>query len=224
MARKARIKNDFGVFYISQKSGTTRHIFECDNDREQFLTILEQSQKKFQFKLYAFCIQSPDEYHLVMDVNGGDLSKIMKTINISYAMYAKCNDKLYKDRFKSKVLESESEIVEIVNSIHKRYKNQSLWNSFCTYNGLIPLKIILQHNLPTKNNCQDCIRTILEAKDKLSTIALRENKSINDIFKDKNYRNQLICDFRKHSTLSLKDLGKVFGGLSESTICKILNQ
>lgn len=100
MPRKARIKDDYGTFYIYQKIGTTRHIFECDSDRERFLTILKQSQKKFHFKLYDFSIQSRDEYYLVMDVNGGDLSKVMKGINIAYAMYADI-----KTHLQTKILE-----------------------------------------------------------------------------------------------------------------------
>jgi REP-associated tyrosine transposase len=225
MSRKARIKDDYGIFYIYQQSANHRDMFECDLDREQFLTILARTQKKFQFKLYAFCILSHDEYHLVMDVNGGDLSSIMKSINITYAMYTKCNGKLFKDRYKSKLLNSNAEIIEVVKTIQNNYQQQSLRNSYCSFNGLTPLNIeFLQiSDGAFTTDCTDCIHSITEAKEKLNTIAKNENKVLSELMNDKVFRNQLIQDFRKHSTLSLKDLGIVFGGLSESSICKILN-
>ncbi len=229
MSRQARIKDDYGIFYITQKSGDSRHVFECDIDRERFLTILATAQTKFHFKLYAYCILSSDEYYLVMDVNGGDLSKIMKSINIAYAMYTKCQGKLFKDRYKSKLLSSDEEIFEVVNQIKKQFQVDLLWNSYCTFNGLTPLNINLISSTQTdetyfNKTCIHCIGSLTEAKEKLQEIAFKENQTISRLINSKDRRNQLIKDFRKYSTLSLKDLGFLFGGLSESSICKILNQ
>ncbi|QVK17492.1 transposase [Mycoplasmatota bacterium] len=228
MPRKARIKDDYGIFYIYQHSSSHRNLFECDHDREQFLTILARTQKKFQFKLYAYCLLSHDEYHLIIDVNGGDLSKIMKSINITYAMYAKCKGKLFNDRYKSKLLKSNTEIVDIINTIHNKNQTPSSWNNYCAFNGLTPINIDLFY--PSNNQltsiqsgCTNCIHSVSEAKEKLNDIACKENKVLSELLNDHKLRNQLIRDFRKHSTLSLKDLGKVFGDLSESSICKIIN-
>ena len=54
--------------------------------------------------------------------------------------------------------------------------------------------------------------------------AKNEGHALGEIYKDKSLRNTYIHFFRKHSILSLRDLGLLFGGLSESTVCKILNQ
>jgi len=222
MSRKARLKDDYGTFYINQISGGSRHLFECDLDRERFLSILARTQRKYQFKLYAYCFLSNDEIHLVINVNGGDLSKIMKSMNIAYAMYTKCDGQLFKDRYKSTLLNSDIEIINVVSSIHKRYIDQSIWNSYCTFDGLSPLNLDLIDT--SVNSCIDCIHTIQEAKEMLQKIAIKDSKTVSELISNKNDRNLLIQDFRKHSTLSLKDLGQVFGGLSESSVCKILNQ
>lgn len=226
MPRQRRVKDDYGTYYIYQKSGGTRRLFQDDQDKERFLTILAKAQEKYHFALYAYCILSNDEYHLVMGINGGDLSKIMKSINIAYAMYANCEGKLFKDRFKSELLSSQNKILEVIDNIHHRYQEHSLWNSYCTFNGFTPLNLNINQltNHSIDKECTDCIKTIDEAKDRLTEIALKEHKTLHEIIKNKNTRNQLIRDFRKQSTLSLKELGIVFGGLSESSICKILNQ
>lgn len=217
MSRKARIKDDFGIFYITQHCSGTRSLFECDADRNRFIQIINKAQLKFHFHLYAYCIVSKDQYHLVLDVNGGDLSKIMKSINIAYAMYAKCNNKLYRDRYKSILLETQKDLVEAIATIHNSFIKDSTLNDYCTYNYFAPLPI-------KKVECPNCLRSLEEAKLKLQEITQLDYKTINELNQDKKYRNKLIKKFRQNSTLSLKELGILFGGLSESTICKILNQ
>lgn len=44
----------------------------------------------------------------------------MKSINISYAMYAKCNGKLFSDRFKSHPIESEEALQLLKEEILQR--------------------------------------------------------------------------------------------------------
>lgn len=240
MARQARVKDDFGIFYIHQIGGDARKLFETDEDRVYFLNILKRSQSKFQFKLYSYCLLSDNEYHLILDVNGGDLSKIMKSINIGYAMYTKCEKPLFKDRYKSQMIISKAQLIDKIKSIHHNSKDNqgSNYNSFCHYNSDTPLRM---HFIPVIDlnsdasigkcndkkiqirTCENCIRTLEDAKSKLNEIALNTNQTLSEIYKDKEKRNQLIREFRRQSTLSLKELGVLFGGLSESTVCKILN-
>ena len=233
MARKARQKDDFGIFHIHQTGGGHRRIFESDEDRTHLLNILAKAHTKFSFKLYAYCLISNDDYHLILDVNGGDLSKVMKSINISYAMYAKCKEKLFRDRYRSSLLKSHTELSEIMTRLRENKHDQ--WNSFCSSrNGaaftIDPVEVQLEsdeasHTIQkTVDECKECIRSIPEALEKLSELASAEKKSVEELFRDKECRNALIRKFRSRSTLSLKALGQLFGGLSESSVSKILNQ
>lgn len=225
MARKARIKDDYGVFYIHQQSTEIRQLFECDADRDKFLQILNKAQIKFHFKLYAYCILSNNEYHLVLDVNGGDLSKIMKSINIAYALYIKCNNKLFKDRYKSILLKTEVELTNSIVEIHNRNHLNSPYNNYSTTNSFTTIPVdLISSNMFTNKECYSCLKSLKEARVKLNEIADKKNLTIADLINDKKQRNTLIKEFRRHSTLSLKDLGILFGDLSESSICKIINQ
>ena len=232
VARKARIKDDYGIFHIRQTGGEERNLFERDEDRLYFIDILKRTQSNFQFRLYAYCVLSPNEYQLVLDVNGSDLSKIMKSINISYAMYARCDGRLFKDRYKSQMLADRDEMMEKVREIHENAStsSHSEWNSFCLYDTASPLRLDWVTKLDTGEQpaegytCIDCLRTLDEAKMRLDAICQKTQQVKSDLLKDKRFRNQLISDFRRQSTLSLKELGELFGGLSESTVSKILKR
>lgn len=237
MARTARIKETYGIFYIHQTSSGERPLFSSDEDRAYFLGILKRAQKKFGFKLYAYCMLSPSAYHLVLDPNGTDLSNIMKSINIGYAMYVKCEHPLFRDRYKSTLLTSSEAVQLQIQKIHKQ--SDSPFNSFCHYDLEHPLPldwisaltpdaysgaaITDGSGMVQETDCKTCITTLREAKSHLSRLAKEDGKNPSELLKDKACRNQLIKDFRKQSTLSLKELGELFGGLSESSICKILN-
>jgi len=230
MARQARQKDPYGTFHITQSGGSSRNLFLSDHDRSELLEILRRTQSKFQFKLYAYCFLSDNTYHLVMNVNGGDLSKIMKSINISYAMYVGSEVQLFKDRYKSVLLKQGEDISEIVEKLHKNSKTPTLWNSYCTYVPGESFKLDWVEHLPSSaelnkpdGECKNCIETLEDALAKLDEILREKDLHKEMLKKEKDIRNDLIMQFRKNSTLSLKELGMVFGGLSESTICKILN-
>lgn len=233
MARTARIKDDFGTFLIRQTGGGERMLFENESDRYRFMEILKRTQSNFNFKLYAYCLLSDNEYQLVLDTNGSDLSKVMKSINIGYAMYVKCKGRLFRDRYKSTLMNEKDETLKTIEALHERSKEATEWNSFCVYGGKSPLKLDwvtpLRKDDTEKavenvdlSECRDCLHSLDEAKVKLASLADDTGQTVDELLKDRELRNQMIHDFRKRTTLSLKEIGVLFGGLSESTVCKII--
>ena len=229
MARKARIKDPYGTFHITQSGGGQKLLFEKEEDRTEFLEILKKAQTQFQFKLYAYCLLSDNQYHLVMDLNGADMSKVMKSINIGYAMYKDQKEPLFKDRYKSELLQETEDAEDVVRSLHKNGVTGSLWNSYCTYDKESPLKLDwispIEKRADKENTspCRNCMESLEEAQEKLKEVSVEKGLSLEELLKEKEIRNDLILRFRKNSTLSLKELGILFGGLSESSICKILS-
>lgn len=236
MPRTARDKDLYGIYYISQSSAKGVKLFSNDTDRENFLSILSKSKNINDFRLYAYCLADPDKYHLIVCTNGSDISKIMKEINIGYAMYLNIPAPIYKDRYKSQLIKNKEDLLSIIDRIHATgKKTNSQYNSYCFFNGENVddglLDIVDLNNLEEADDClvsisksTDCIRTKEEAIRELERLANCKNITIDSMFKDKPLRNSIIRDFRKNSTLSLKELGEVFGGLSESSICKILKK
>lgn len=217
MARKARVKDHFGIYYVTQNSSGCRPLFITDEDRNYFIDILQRVVNKFQCKVYEYCVQNDDTYHLIIDVNGGDLSKIMKSINIPYAMYATCEGKLFKDRYKSQPIYNEEELTVIRDRIKEQAMEQGGYSSFC-------ISEIAPCITSPIGECENCIQSMDEAYHHIGEEAARLHVDVGVLLKDKQSRNQLIREIRRNSTLSLKSIGEIFGGLSESTVCKILNK
>jgi REP element-mobilizing transposase RayT len=220
MARQARIKEPFGFYYVHQTGGGEHPLFQADADRERFLEVLRGAQRKFGFRLHAYCVLSPDEYHLVLDMNGSDLSNVMKSVNIGYSMYVRSERPLFKDRYSSKPLSTEEEVHEQIRLIHR--PTNTAYNSWCHYDAAVPIP--LDWIASPQEPCRECIRTVPEARRHLERIARNGGTETTRLLEDHVFRNQLIRDFRRQSTLSLKEIGQLFGGLTESSVSKILNR
>ncbi len=220
MARQARIKSEFGTYHIIQKGGHCRNLFTCNDDKDKFISILKNTQQKYDFILHSFCLLDDNSYDLVIDVNGGDLSKIMKSINIAYAMYTKCDGKLFIDRYKSYELESPNALHDIKLQINNL--NISTDSNICYNMCFDEIQPVIQ-SIVDFEDCNNCITSISSASKKLSQIATLKGTNVPELTADKKQRNELIKAFRKNSTLSLKSLGELFGGISESSVSKILN-
>ena len=237
LARHARIKKNFGVFHIHQTSGEEVALFQNDADRDYFLEILQRAQRKFAFKLYAYCVHSPHEYHLILDPNGSDLSQIMKSINIGYAMHVKSTEPLFRDRYKSELLDSPEQILQIMDVLRHRPEQGN--ERHCYHQDIRAFELEAAAGSESAlrfaggGSCREGAGALggqggqrwgVGAGKQRKKVAGEGGSSVEELLKNKMCRNQLIKDFRRQSTLSLKELGQLFGGLSESSVCKILNQ
>ncbi len=213
MARKARGAAPYGVYHIWQTSTEGRSLFESNDERMKFLELIKEAKLKYGFKLYAYCLERKNAYHLIIHANGSDLGKIMKSLNIAYAMYVKYDKPLFKDRYKSEQILTETAYETIKSEITCTKIPESCFNTDSSY---------CDDDNPFDFECKACLRSGQEAIKKLAEIAYSEGMTVDALLKDKERRNTLILEFRKTSLLSLRELGEVFGGISESMVSKIL--
>lgn len=213
MARKARGASPEGVYHITQSGALDRTLFASDEERTKFLELVLAAKNIYGFKLYAYCLQSESEYHLIIHANGSDLSKIMKSINIAYAMYVKSDGQLFKDRYISVRLEDECAYEKVASQVRCLGDTVNCFNSDPK---------VCDSGSPFELECKTCIRTLAIAEQALERIAKSEGKTKVGLLSDKDRRNALIIEFRRQSTLSLKELGELFGGLTESSVSKII--
>lgn len=235
MPRQSREKDEYGIYYIRQQGSKAEPLFRDGKDRREFLQILEDKKQRFGFKVYAYCIKQGEAYHLMIDANGSDISQVMKSLNISYALYRKSSEALFKDRYYSKLLSDHEGVKSIFEEIHQEGKDEEEgYNSYCFYNeeklkattlvDTEDLNVLLhcQGTFQKEPNCHGCIESYEEAEKILHQELQALELDQKAFLKDKKLRNQKIWEFRKKTTLSLKELGNLFGGLSESSICKVI--
>lgn len=110
MPRMPRIKTTESIFHVMCKSISEINLFRDDEDKKKYLFLIKKYKTLYSFKLYGYCLMDTHS-HLIIDANGSDISKVMHGINFSYAMYFnkkyKREGHLFKDRFKSKIVNNE---------------------------------------------------------------------------------------------------------------------
>ena len=260
MPREARIKSIFSTYYIYQE-GNDNNLFKDDDEKKIFLEVLKKMKKKYNFKIYAFCLQDYF-YKLIIFDNGNDITKIMKSINVSYTMkvnkFRNQKGRIFEKRFVSKIIDKADMLMEFSKNIHLDSKGlKDCFSSYCAYfeeglnTELIDTEIILKGVVADNkakryqmfiNNeddiydivceydfceCVDkskCLKSVKQSSEKLNEILKNKNISFEEMLKNKKVRNELIKICRKNSTLSLKEIGKMFGNISESGVCKILSR
>ncbi len=271
MPRQARDKGEFSIYHVIQRGNEKKSIFLSDEDRSRFIEILVNMKKKYNFLLYAYCLMD-NHVHLIIDDNGNDISKIVTSINISYAqyfnrIYSRCGH-LFQDRFKSEMVNNDAYLFELSRYIHNnpvkagivKKPQEYLWSSFNIYTGrkkdycgLIDKGRILDGFSSNKIKAvkgyiefmskeedknirimdiddpfsdtdynSDFICTMEQARLRIREVA--ENKEIQsgDLKNYLVFRNELISRIRRNSSLSLKQIGELFGGLSVSRVSRIL--
>jgi putative transposase len=126
MPRLARIKDKQSIYHIMIRSIKEVDLFETDDDKEKYLSIMKKYIEKYHFKVYAYCLLD-NHGHLMIDANGADISRIMHSINFSYAQYFNREHKrhghLFQDRFKSKIVEDERYLKALSSYIHNNPKD-----------------------------------------------------------------------------------------------------
>lgn len=121
MPRMARVKALDSIFHIMCRSISEVELFKTNDDKLKYIYYTKKYQKLYEFKVYGYCLMN-NHLHLLIDVNGADISRIMHSINFSYAQYFnrvhKRHGHLFQDRFKSKIITDDRYLLAVSGYIH----------------------------------------------------------------------------------------------------------
>ena len=113
MPRIARTAPKANIYHIFTRGNNRQNIFREESDYKKYIDILLKYKDTYHFKLYHYVLMS-NHVHLVMEVaeHGGDLSQIMKGINLSYVQYYKSRYEhighFWQDRYKSIIISKDT--------------------------------------------------------------------------------------------------------------------
>lgn len=245
MARKNREISKSGVYHVILRGNNKQSIFEDTEDRLYFLNKLFYYRRKFNFKVYAYCLMDNHVHLLIKDGQIG-VSDIIKRLAGTYAYwFNRKYDRighLYQERFKSEVVETDRYFLTVVRYIHNNPVKagivkdcaQYIWSSYNDYlkaesnidtdlcMSMLGKKGFIEFH--RKNNCDEC----LEMKDTIfrfmpDSKALKIIKSIvpDEIVGrltqiDKRIRNKYLGILRQQG-LSIKQICRLTG-VSEGII------
>lgn len=146
--RKARIKSEFGIYHVIQRGNEKKNIFRNNCDRYKYIEVLIKAKEKYNFLVHGYCLMD-NHIHILLDTNGKDMSKIMQSISVSYAIYFnKTYDRcghLFQDRFRSEQVLNDEYLMEVSRYIHNNpvkagivnNLTEYIWTSFGKYIGKI---------------------------------------------------------------------------------------
>jgi putative transposase len=158
MPRPRRITAENACYHIITRGNQKQSVFMDTRDYERYLSILSKYKKKFEFKLYCFCLM-PNHVHLIIEVTVPSvLSKIMKCLNLSYTLYFNAKYEkvghLWQDRFKSRLIGKDAYLLECINYIEANPARAALASDISKY----PWSS--HHLRDTNNNLLDSLHSL----------------------------------------------------------------
>lgn len=120
MARPLRIEFSGALYHITARGNARQDIYLTDDDREQFLEILQRVKDRHQWQCHAYCLMS-NHYHLLIETQVPSLSKGMKLLNGTYTQsFNRTHHRVghvFQGRFKGILVEKDSYLLELARYI-----------------------------------------------------------------------------------------------------------
>lgn len=148
MARPLRIEFEGALYHITSRGNAKDDIYKIDNDRQEFLSLLNIASNRFDWYCHAYCLMD-NHYHLLIETNSPTLSKGMKFLNGTYTQYFNQQHErvghIYQGRFKAILIEKESYLLElsryiVLNPVRARMVRAAKdwpWSSYRATAGII---------------------------------------------------------------------------------------
>lgn len=120
MARPLRLEFVGALYHITSRGDRREDIYEDDRDRKQFLSILGEVCKRYNWICHAYCLMS-NHYHLLIETPDGNLSKGMRQLNGVYTQYFNRQHSrvghVFQGRYKAILVDKSSYLLELARYI-----------------------------------------------------------------------------------------------------------
>jgi REP element-mobilizing transposase RayT len=121
MARPLRLEYPGAVYHVIVRGNERRAVFRDDGDRELYLARVAHYQKRFGFRVYAYCLMT-NHIHLAIEAGKVPLSRIMLGLQGSYTQaFNRRHDRvghLFQGRYKALVVQKDRYLLALVRYIH----------------------------------------------------------------------------------------------------------
>lgn len=191
MPRIARKYSEIKVYHITIRGIDKQNIFFDEHDRQKFMDIIKETKEKYNYEIYSYCLMD-NHVHLIIYDKEQRLSKIMQSIEISYAFYFNMKydrtGHLFQNRFFSSKVEDRAYLKLVCRYIHQNPAKAGIantqdykWSSYKEYVGktrIINNKLLLSifaedfqtakeefikfHNINSDTNKEEKISNIIE--------------------------------------------------------------
>ena len=116
MARPLRLEFSGALYHVTSRGDRREDIYENDNDRDEFLSVLAAVCETYNWVCHAYCLMS-NHYHLLIETPDANLSKGMRQLNGVYTQrYNHIHGRVghvFQGRYKAILVEKESYLLEL---------------------------------------------------------------------------------------------------------------
>ncbi|SPD73394.1 conserved hypothetical protein [uncultured Desulfobacterium sp.] len=122
MTRPLRIQYQDAWYHVMNRGRRGENVFETKEDYWSFIELLEELNEIFNIKVAAYCLMT-NHYHLLIQTPEANLARSMRHLDGVYTQrYNKrhgFDGQLFRGRYKSILIESDSYALELVRYIHR---------------------------------------------------------------------------------------------------------
>ena len=116
MARPLRIQFPGALYHVTSRGDRQEIIYEDDDDRKTFLSILGEVVKRWNWLCYVYCLMS-NHYHLLIETPDGNLGKGMRQLNGVYTQRSNRRHErvghLFQGRYKAILVDGDAYLLEL---------------------------------------------------------------------------------------------------------------
>ena len=120
MARPLRIEFARALYHVTARGDRREPIYEDDEDRHSFLSILGTVVEDFNWVCHAYCLLG-NHYHLLVETPEGNLAKGMRQLNGLYTQWSNRRHHrvghLFQGRYKAILVDKDAYLLELCRYI-----------------------------------------------------------------------------------------------------------
>jgi REP element-mobilizing transposase RayT len=117
MARPPRLQSAGAAYHVTSRGVARQAIFRDDNDRRQFLKLLDDVVTRYEWACHAFVLMTT-HYHLFVRTPNPDLARGMQRLNACYAQHFNRRHgqtgHRFERRYHSVLVESDAQALELI--------------------------------------------------------------------------------------------------------------
>ena len=121
MSRKPRVHFPGAVYHVISRGNQKQTIFKDRDDFRRFRNFLEDAQRRFAFRLYAYVLM-PNHFHLLLEVGSHPLFKVMQSLLYRHTRYFNNRHRmvghLFQGRYRAILCDKDSYLLELVRYLH----------------------------------------------------------------------------------------------------------
>ena len=136
MARPLRIEYPDAWYHLMNRGRRGEDIFSDEQDYVMFTELLKETSEMWKIRIAAYCLM-PNHYHMLVQTPEANISRSMRHLNGVYTQRYnsrhKCDGQLFRGRYKSILIDTDSYLLQAVRYIHRNSVRAGLTDKIDAY-------------------------------------------------------------------------------------------